>query len=143
MRGAFNVPYGAAKSGEIPALDRLQLSARALRKASIKSCDFEKSLSDVSEGDFVYLDPPYCEDERRIFREYCPGSFSTLDLDRLISTLKEIDQKKAFFLLSYNASPYVIKKLKHWKMRRVQTTRNISGFAGSRKKVEEIFIWNY
>jgi len=99
-------------------------------------------IDHVGEGDFVYLDPPYVLDERRVFREYLPGSFMRTDLKRLGEALQEIDRRGAVFVLSYAESKEAKKLVRSWNHRRVSTQRNIAGFVGARKNDFELLVSN-
>jgi DNA adenine methylase len=144
--GHFNVPYGPPKRGLSVGLPdycrRLRLAAKLLRGVSIRLQDFDKTVAKVRSGDFVYLDPPYAIDDRRVFREYLPGSFSTLDLPRLDSALAQIDRKGAVFLMSYASSREASALAKKWWSTRVRVRRHVAGFAGCRRSAYELLISN-
>ena len=58
-KGLYNVPYGK-KTYDINNLSRLIYSAsNQLQNTIIKESDFNNCLPDISQGDLVYLDPPY------------------------------------------------------------------------------------
>ena len=142
MAGRFNVPYGPPKSPVRDFDDRLRAGAVALRMATVLRLDFESVLSRLGPGDFVYLDPPYAVDERRIFREYLPGSFSSLDLPRLKEALVAIDEVGATFVLSYAMSEEGRSLIGDWHHEVVRTRRNVAGFAGHRRSAVEVIISN-
>jgi len=63
-------------------------------------------------------------------------------MDRLSGLLKEIDQSKAHFLLSYARSPEILSRFSSWRISEVETDRNIAGFAKYRQRVTELIITN-
>lgn len=142
MSGKFNVPYAASKTGRLPTLSELYMSAKVLSCAQIISRDFEKTLKDVQPGDFVYMDPPYAVRNRRIFRQYGPDSFGTEDLARLASALPHIDRCGATFLVSYAMCKEALDAFDGWHVRRAQTQRSIAGFSRHRRKAVEILVSN-
>ncbi len=79
--GGFNVPF--AGGGVIPSITQLRQCSRLLEGATLKAQDFGKTLSSTRDGDFVYLDPPYAVESRRVFREYDAKRFQRKDLERL------------------------------------------------------------
>ncbi len=140
--GKFNVPYGPPKSG-LP-IDEAGLvrASRLLRRALIVHEDFAGTLVHAERGDFAYLDPPFAVCGRRIFSQYGPQSFSSVDLPRLMKTLEDLDERGVNFVVSYADSMEARKWLSQWKTQRVQTRRNIAGFAGDRRRSYELVVTN-
>lgn len=141
-KGQFNVPYSAQKTGQLPTCEHLVRAGEALGNAEIRCTDFEDLLQDVGEGDFVYLDPPYAVNDRRVFREYHPESFALSDLARLQRCLRRLDNNGAVFLVSYADSPIAHETLVGWHTQEVQVRRNIAGFSSSRKIAREVLYSN-
>lgn len=141
--GAFNVPYAHSGTGGIPNWEQFIASARCLQSAEIICDDFVSVVQrHVQEGDFIYLDPPYAVENRRIFRQYDPKTFGIEDLSRLSEAVKLIDDRKAKFVLSYAASPEARNYFSNWKRRKVFTQRNVSGFAKHRRMAAEWIFTN-
>jgi DNA adenine methylase len=67
--GQFNVPMGSKLSAYFSREDLMECS-KLLQKIKLVVGDFTKTLEQVSAGNFVYLDPPYAVNSRRIFCEY-------------------------------------------------------------------------
>jgi DNA adenine methylase len=144
-QGSFNVPYGPPKAGKRRSKIDQDLIIRAsilLQNASLQHADFENTLSQAKPGDFVYVDPPYAISDRRVFREYLPGSFSSQDLGRLARALESLDERGVQFLISYEDSPEAEALLGRWSPRRMMTRRNIAGFAGHRRSSPELVASN-
>jgi DNA adenine methylase len=142
LSGIFNVPYGGNKSGNIPGADKFILCSKALKNTKLIADDFDIVLQHVKKDDFVYLDPPYKVNSRRVFKEYNSKLFSTSDLLRLRSWIERIDQKGATFLVSYAACEEA-EFLKHgFYSKSIQVRRNIAGFANKRKMAKELMISN-
>lgn len=142
-KGVFNVPYSSSRTGDLPAWDIFLAAARLLKSADIVCEDFESVVnSHVREGDFVYLDPPYAVENRRIFRQYGPQTFGLDDLKRMNDALETIDKRGAKFVLSYAYSPEAIRYFQNWERRKVFTLRNVSGFAEHRRMAAELVFTN-
>lgn len=140
--GAFNVPYGPPKSGR-PLDESLIIDAsKALRNTVLTHGDFERTLEHVQPGDFVYLDPPYCLDSRRVFKEYLPRSFALCDLDRLRRQLLRLDGLGVTFVVSYADCSQARELLGPWAPRRIRTRRHIAGFTGHRRSAYELIATN-
>ena len=140
--GKFNVPYAASKTGRLPAQDELNKAAKALARAQIKARTFDETRQDVQPGDFVYMDPPYAVQNRRIFRQYGPDCFGIEDLTRLASALPQINRCGATFLVSYAMCREALDLFKGWNIQQVQTQRSVAGFSRHRRKAVEILVSN-
>jgi DNA adenine methylase len=141
-KGEFNVPYGGESTGSFPSLKHLKEIGEALQKATICRNDFEQTLNAAKSGDFVYLDPPYSVENRRVFKQYGSSVFGLADLERLARRLIELDSSGVSFVLSYAMCEEALRLFKRWRIRRRMTTRNVSGFAEHRRQAVELLITN-
>jgi len=142
-QGQFNVPYGGYRSGELPSAGLLRSCATSLRRAVLSSDSFEQTLEKVRTGDFVYLDPPYSIDSRRVFNEYSHFSFGSEELQCLRGHLLRIDKIGASFLVSYGVSREADGLARGFHRREIVVQRQIAGFATNRRKSREVLITNY
>ena len=141
--GRFNVPYGATKTGNIPDRATFLRSAAMLKRATLLNKDFEWVVDHhVEEGDFVYLDPPYAVDNRRIFKQYGPQTFGIDDLQRVKRCLQTIEARGARFVLSYAYCTEALRMFRNWPHRKVYCQRNISGFVKHRRRAAELIVTN-
>ena len=92
--------------------------------------------------DFVYLDPPFAVANRRLFRQYNGTTFGFDDLYRLANLLHALDALGAHFVLSYAVCTESLAAFSGWRVRRVLTQRNISGFAAHRRRAAELIVTN-
>jgi DNA adenine methylase len=141
-QGKFNVPYGGGPTGSFPSLKQLREISKALQKATLCKSDFEETLDAATSGDFVYLDPPYSVENRRVFKQYGSAVFGLSDLERLARRLIELDKSGVFFVLSYAMCEEALRLFSCWKIRRRMTTRNVSGFAEHRRRAVELLVTN-
>lgn len=142
LDGQFNVPFSGSKTGKLPSLEALRSVSEALKSTEIECCDFEDTLKRVRKNDFVYMDPPFAVGNRRIFRQYDPASFGLDDLDRLCSSMVEVDRRGANFVVSYAMCSEALSAFKDWTIRRTTTNRNISGFSKHRRTAVELIVTN-
>jgi DNA adenine methylase len=140
--GRFNVPYGGAKVGHLPTVGELRRAARALKSATLICGDFERVLEHASAGDFVYLDPPFAVENRRVFRQYGPQTFGLNDLTRLAGALEELDFRGAAFVVSYAYCAEALKAFGAWHQRKFFVNRNIAGFRRFRRRAAELIVTN-
>lgn len=139
--GKFNVPRGN-RTGDLPGVEQFLIAARKLRGADLVCGDFEKTLADVSEGDFVYLDPPYASSTCKDRNEYGIGSFKPSDISRLMATLRQIHARGAHFLLSYSTAPDFIQQLPQHTLRTISVRRSIASNPVYRSSVPEVLLNN-
>lgn len=142
LRGEFNVPFGAGSCGTLPNAATLSGAARALRRAEIKCCSFEKLLETTRRGDFVYMDPPFSVRRRRVFREYGENLFSIHHLPLLKRWMKHLSRNGIPFVLSYADSKEGRELACGYACEVVMTRRNIAGFTHLRRRARELIITN-
>jgi DNA adenine methylase len=143
LSGKFNVPFGAHKSGEMPSLEEFYALSKVLAKAKIICSDYKNILDEsVSEGDFVYLDPPYIIPNERVFSEYSASVFDSRELNILVQKLHEIELKGAKFLLSFAASEHAEEIFSNWNISEIRVYRSMSSKVSSRKKTKEFIVSN-
>lgn len=141
-KGDFNVPYGGDKSGNIPSRETLGTCSRLLRNVRLVPGDFERVLTQVRTGDFVYMDPPFSVKSRRIFNEYDASVFRLTDVQRLRKWMEKLSGMKIRFLVSYAESDEADFLQRGFHSKVVRVKRNIAGFIGSRSYSKEIIISN-
>lgn len=140
--GQFNVARGEGCLG-IPSRELFEAFAQRLETVDLRCGDFQATVRRASRGDFCYLDPPYAGTGTRDRGEYGPGSFKSLDLERLAGAMEGADQRGAKVLLSYADQPEVLDRLSGWHVKRLSVARNVSGFTGARRRASEVLISNY
>lgn len=142
--GEFNVPFSGHKTGSFPSWNEFENCSKLLKHATILNQDFETVLTNrVGKNDWVYLDPPYAVENRRIFRQYSAVSFGLEDLKRLAWVLEEIHARKARFVLSYAQCREATEFFGHWLSRRVYCQRNVAGYSSHRRRAAEMIYSNF
>ncbi|HEV7428894.1 MAG TPA: Dam family site-specific DNA-(adenine-N6)-methyltransferase [Thermoanaerobaculia bacterium] len=140
-RGEFNVPRGTA-SGGVPSEILFYRCAVALRNSTLLCADFTRTIEGTTEGDVVYLDPPYDLASRQRYGEYGYGSFGRDDVHRLVSAVRMIDGRRAFFVLSYFDDPLLRAELASYRTITIDVPRHVAGFARARQRAHELLITN-
>lgn len=140
--GQFNVPYAHIKPGVLPPISDFRKCALFLQKTKLVCGDFGKVLSGVRKNDFVYADPPYAVESRRVFREYDRRAFTKHDLLRLGEHLESLDQRGAFFVISYADCAEARDVFKPWTLRKIKVRRHVAGFASKRRHAVELLATN-
>jgi DNA adenine methylase len=91
LRGQFNVPYGHKTHLSPVDEERLLSMHLALKGATLKTMDFDESLKSASNGDLIYLDPPYTVAHGlNGFLKYNESIFSWADQQRLHETASKL-----------------------------------------------------
>jgi DNA adenine methylase len=142
QRGAFNVPYGSKHRKKTFNPQSLQEASRLLKNTTLEHSDFEAIVDRTTDGDFIYLDPPYVTSSVKIFNAYGEKTFSENDLNRLVSSLENAANRGVKFVLSYADAPEIFELCSQWKISMVRARRNIAGFADARRQVNEVLITN-
>jgi len=101
----FNVPFGHNINVGIYDEEHLKEVSKLIENVEFNSCSFETALEDVKEGDFVYLDPPYAQENDKSFVGYVEDGFSIDKHNQLFKISKEMKGK---FLMS-NADVKLVK----------------------------------
>ena len=105
--GQFNVPYGQYDRRYYDP-DNLSAVAAALAGVEIRRCDFELCLSDVTAGDFVYMDPPYYKlGGYSDFNRYTKDQFRQNDHFRLAALCRELDLRGVRWAVSNSDTDFV------------------------------------
>lgn len=143
MKGEFNVPHAATGTGALPSWIEVESAVKLLRRSEVRVTDFRKIVNTkVKRGDFVYLDPPYAVENRRVFVQYNAQTFGLADLEQLSYSLHCIDAIGAKFVLSYAVSSEALHYFRHWSPRRVACQRHVAGFSDHRRKAMELMVSN-
>ena len=100
-KGEFNVPYARGTTRQLQSRDEFKQFATDIQNAQFVCQDFRETLRQVRRGDFVYIDPPYAVENKRIFKQYGPTTFGSDDLQELSNILMAINRREAKFVGSY------------------------------------------
>lgn len=142
-KGEFNVPLGS-NTGGIPSEQHFYRCSIALRNAVLNPGDFESTCALASKGDFVYLDPPYSSKTRAGYGEYGYDSFQEIDMPRMMKTLRTLDAKGCYFVLSYCFTEQILRTMRErWNVKKLKVRRHVAGFSEHRANVYEILVTNY
>ena len=98
--GRFNVPFGNHGRPVFDPSHILNVSA-ALEGATLTTADFDDVVEHAGHGDFIYFDPPYVTNCRKIgFRQYTEPRFSWQDQQRLGETAVRLADKGCTVVVS-------------------------------------------
>ena len=140
----FNVPYGHYKNPEIINKDHLIEIHDLIKDVIFASNDFAASSSEIVDGDFVYLDPPYAPETINSFVSYTKHGFDEgqhAKLFQLCDTLTERHIK----LLMNNSNVDLIKNhfLNIKYNNHTLTCKRAINSKNPNAKTSEVIITNY
>lgn len=142
--GQFNVGYGGeARRHVLNYEDFIELTRR-LKRAIIVYADFETTLEMCSDGDFIFLDPPYKPGSKEMNQaHYINGYFSFDDQKRLANKLKQVSQIKDIkWLMTNSLHPDIRSLYKEFNIVKVpKGTSSVIGVFSNNS--QEILISNY
>lgn len=142
-KGQFNVPYNHRENTTV--FDR-DLIFR-LHSFFISSCtaiynlDFAEAVSTATQGDFIYLDPPYDTDNAG-FTQYA-GKFERSEQKRLKSVVDDLNCRGCNFMVSNANTTFISSLYKEYDQVIIKAPRMINSNGNKRGKVEELLIKNY
>lgn len=109
-KGQFNVPIGT-KTNVILENDNFERLSNLLKTVDVRVCDFEVTIDQAGEGDFVFIDPPYTvKHNLNGFIKYNETIFSWQDQIRLKNAVVRAISRGAKVLIT-NANHESIEKL--------------------------------
>ncbi len=144
-QGKFNVPFGKyPKNVKIFNEENLRNVNQCLQNVELTSEDFEKSVKDAKEGDFVYFDPPYMPlTDTAYFTDYTSEGFGIKEQERLAKVFKELDERGCYVMESNSDVPKIAELYEGFEIKKVHAKRFISSDPNGRGGVLESLIINY
>jgi len=101
LKGKYNVPYGFKDYTYLFDYSLFRSASKCLKNTKISSDDFELTLENIHEGDFVFIDPPYTVSHiKNGFIKYNEKLFSWEDQERLANYINQIKEKGAYYLMT-------------------------------------------
>lgn len=141
LQNEFNVPIGT-KNQVVMKIDDFSSIAKLLSSANINEMDFENSIDQAGEKDFVFVDPPYTVNHNfNGFLKYNDHRFSWNDQLRLRAAVSRAASRGAMVLVT-NANHQSVRDLyRGLGERRVLTRASVlAGSASHRVRTEELAV---
>lgn len=143
-KGLFNVPFAKGTKRTLQTGEEFRQFAADIsrRKVQFRNQDFRVTLEDAQDGDFVYADPPYAAENKRIFNQYGPATFGINDLRDLAMALQDLNNRGVRFVVSYAYTKDAVDILGEWGCKSVNVQRTVASNVEYRKNVRELFVSN-
>ena len=138
----FNIPYGHyKKTPTIITKEELDSVSDLIQNVEFIQCDFNDSIKQPKEGDYVYLDPPYAPENDKSFVGYTKDGFGLEAHKSLFDAITELDKKNIRFAMSNAKVDLVVDHFKDYKHEDIVARRAInSKKPGS--TTTEVIIYN-
>lgn len=141
-QGQFNVPYGQYDRRYYDPVN-LQAVSEALGSVELRQGDFELCLQDITDRDFVYLDPPYYKlGGYSDFNRYTKDQFKVSDHFRLASLCRELDSRGVRWAVSNSDTDLVRDLFEGYHLSAIDNRREIN-LNSKNRNVTELLITNY
>ncbi|MDD2475149.1 MAG: DNA adenine methylase [Dysgonamonadaceae bacterium] len=144
--GEFNTPFGGYKNPKI--VNDITIRAVSkylnLNEIAILNESYDRAVRNISEGAFVYFDPPYDPISKSSnFTGYVQGGFDETEQVKLRDLCRRLDNMGVKFLLSNSATSLILDIYSEYDITFVKANRSINSNANKRGEVNEVLIRNY
>ncbi len=143
-KNEFNVPFG--KKTKVNTYEGSNLitvsNYLTMNDIEILCTDFEDSVKNATNGDFIYFDPPY-DSDTSTFNSYTENGFGKEEQVRLAKVFKDLSGRGCKVMLSNHNTKLVNELYKDFNIHVIEAKRNINANGKKRGKVEEVIITNY
>ena len=146
-KGQFNSPIGRTSSGKTPDIvqeDLIREMSKFLKTVQFHNGDYRESLVHAKNGDVVFFDPPYDQDESissEGFVGYQKEGWTRKDLEELKTVCDELSTKGVKVVLTNNDTEFVRELFTGYNFREVEVKRSINR-DGNKRKGKELIIYN-
>ena len=141
----FNVPYGHYSNPEIINKEHLDDIHNLIQNVIFECCDFDTSLalSNIEQGDFTYLDPPYAPETNTSFVGYTEKGFDIENHKKLFNLIHNLTDAKHKVMLS-NADVSLVREnfKEKYNTSSILCKRSINS-KNPESKAKEVIIKNY
>ena len=139
----FNVPFGHYKTTPtIITKKELECISDLVKDVNFVCLDFNESIKNVKDGDFVYLDPPYVPEKNKSFVGYNVDGFTLEHHNKLFSEIKKVSKTyKIKFVMSNSKVELVVESFKEYNIKDVLARRAINS-KNPGSKTTEVIISN-
>ena len=142
QNGRYNVPFGNRANWKFNP-EKLREASQRLKKANIKSCDFEGNKYIIKPHDLVFLDPPYTVSHNNNgFIKYNRNLFSIDDQYRLSRFIDYIKHKDAYYVLTNAAHDTIAEIFEKEHDRKIELHRaSLIGGKNARREIITEFVF--
>ena len=146
-KGQFNSPIGRTSSGKTPDIvqeDLIREMSKFLKTVQFHNGDYRDCLVTTKNGDVVFFDPPYDQDESissEGFVGYQKEGWTRKDLEELKTVCNELSIRGVKVVLTNNDTEFVRELFAEYNFKEVEVKRSINR-DGNKRKGKELIIYN-
>lgn len=141
QRGEYNVPFGFRKKDFLEE-DKLIAASKSLQNATISCGDFTCNNQNITEGDLVFLDPPYTVSHNNNgFIKYNQKLFSLDDQKRLSQYIDYIKSQGAYYILTNAAHQTILELFEKGDTRLELSRANLIGGDKAKRGIVSEYIF--
>ena len=146
-KGYFNSPIGRTTSGKTPDIVQEELireMSKFLKTVQFHNSDYKTCLETAADGDVIFLDPPYDQDESistEGFVGYQKEGWTRQDLEELKLVCDRLSDRGCKVIITNNDTKFVRELFKDYNFREIEVKRSINR-DGNKRKGKELVIYN-
>jgi len=140
----FNVPYGNYNNPEIINKKHLDEIHELIQNVIFECSDFNITLNNIEQNDYVYLDPPYAPETETSFVGYTANGFNIENHNNLFNLIHKLTETDIKLMLSNSDVSLVRDNFKNdkYNITSILCKRTINS-KNPDSKVKEVIIKNY
>jgi DNA adenine methylase len=140
----FNVPYGHYNKPEIINKEHLAEIHDLIQNVKFNCSDFSKSLNNLEDNDYVYLDPPYAPETDTSFVGYTENGFNIDNHNMLFKLIHQMTESNKKMMMSNSDVSLVRDNFANTKynITSILCKRSINS-KNPESKTKEVIIKNY
>jgi DNA adenine methylase len=138
LKGVFNVSYGKPKSVPRFPWDEIEAASVKLQRCLLLNGGFRATIEMAGEGDVVYCDPPYVDDETPSFTQYTAARFGMAQQRELVDACWSAASRGVSVLVSNHDTATTRALYDGWEIHTVSVRRSVSADAESRVMTREL-----
>jgi DNA adenine methylase len=140
----FNVPYGHYNNPEIINNEHVKEIHDLIENVIFSCSDFSNSLTNIKDGDFVYLDPPYAPEKSTSFVGYTKDGFNINQHNTLFQLCDNLTNENKKLIMSNSDVQLVRNHFNNekYKTNTISCKRSINA-KNPDAKTNEVIVKNY
>lgn len=142
-KGIYNVPWGKKSNIKLYDKEIFEGDFAVLNNVKVFTEDFSFIKKFKGEDVFIYLDPPYMQENKQSFTSYAINGFSYDEQVRLRDICNILTKNGVKIMESNSLTPEIKELYKEYNIKEISAPRTVSAKSDGRGEVTELLITNY